>query len=196
MKKITLLLLLFASMAFQTASAKVYEVYSVNVSADEQKTASGVIWEPYDGPVDFFDDYSDFSFMVGSGSLEDGSSFTGYSTVTGGSYIGFYVPGASNSDTYTITAYSLLATPQLSTIDPFFGSILSFKSSGTTQLDAVNYNYATYSAQLNDNQLFAYYDTPLNAVQLAVPEPASLVLIGIGGIMAAAMKRQRYSTEA
>lgn len=198
MKKIIFLVLLFASLVFQTASATIYKVYSINVGATEHITESGVLWEPYQGPVEYLDFFHDFSFMVGSYdpsgdpvNLNIQSSFNGYaSTTTTGSYLGFFVPDAIENDVYSITAYSSTAIPHLSSIDPELGTILTFDSSGTVELDHVTYNFSKYSALLKSGSLYAQYDAPVNAVQLAVPEPASFLLIGIGSIMAATMRKR------
>lgn len=203
MKKIIFLVLLFASLVFQTASAAIYKVYSINIGATEHINESGVLWEPYQGPVEYLDFFHDFSFMVGSFdpvgdpvNLNILSSFSGYaSTTAAGSYFGYYVPDAIENNTYAITAYSLTGTPTLNTISSDYGSILDFDSSGTVLLDGVTYNFAKYAAKLNSGNLYVFYDTPLNAVQLAVPEPASFLLIAIGCIMAATMRKRIYLTE-
>lgn len=201
MKKIILLLILFASLASQTAFG---EIYRVNIGSSNPTLESGNTWQGYHGPVDSLANFVGFSFGIGDDDTIGDSptfaivdpGFTGYATSTlDGSVLFFSVPGAT-SENYYITTYSKVKTPVLQTVDPGVGTIDFLYATGLATLDGQSYFYSTYGSHLVSDTLSAYYDTSLNASVLSTPEPASVMLLGIGIAAAAVARRKRYSAEA
>lgn len=191
MKKIIVLLLFLISLTARTAMAS---VYSINVGSETELISDGYLWNPYNGPEYTQTDYGSFIYTMGTVEapfdFDKQDLFAGYATGNGDTYFGFQIYGVINNTPLEITAYSDSAIPVLQSIDGA-GEIGTLKSSGTTTLGGVSYYFSKYNAITTDEYIYAYYNSDLNAIQVTVPEPATMILIGVGGMMAAAMRKRR-----
>jgi hypothetical protein len=215
MKKILLLLPLLASLLSRTALA---DTYSINIGATAPITESGVTWQPYNTYM-AWGDYSTYSFMfgvgafggsMGSSALHTDTAFKGYieaiTDPVDPSVFAYEVFNPDPSVSYFLTVYGSSAAPNLLTYDSTFGTINSLVLSGSQTLGGDSYFFNKYAIQLymdtdttsatyGHGFIYAQYDSAMNAVQLSVPEPASLMLLGVGSAAIAAMKKRRAVTQ-
>lgn len=203
MKKMILLVLLFASLASGTALAGTsalptsYDI-NINLGANSQILDDGVTWDYYNLTDGGYQSYGDVSFSV-SGDLDlpvmvFDPQFQGYAPSVVGGFFGFDIDAALEQ-TYILTAYGIGTAPYLMFVSPATGTLLS---TGTKSLGGDSYFYSAYQVTpLHDSgydYIYPYYVGGVNAVQLTpTPEPASVILLGLGVTLASAIRRKRTS---
>lgn len=213
MKKVLLLLMLFVSLSYQTSFGV---VYSVNIGASEDINAFGDTWEGFNSLPGTYQNYSDFSIQYNSQNttkptISVQSGFTGDITYDSKSLTLWKLSTGSTVTPYYLYSYSETGTPVISQFSTNYGTIGTLIDTGTVKLDGdtgIDYFYSVYQVNLGYvstgtpyYRLGTYYTNNLNAVQLSdvypnqvpVPEPTTLLLLGVGAAFTQKIRKKRNS---